>query len=344
MSRPAAVIVMAAGQGTRMRSDLPKVLHPLAGLSLLGHALRTAAALGPDHVVAVVRHQRDLVAAEALLQCPGVVVADQDEVPGTGRAVWCGLAALAAAAGPVRGTVVVTSGDVPLLGADTLRSLVALHEGGAHAATVLTTRVPDPKGYGRIVREGGDGDVVAIVEERDASGAQRRIDEINAGIYAFDAEFLARALGEVGSDNDQGEVYLTDVVGFAVREGRTVAGLELDDQWQARGCNDRVQLAELGAELNRRICERHMRAGVTIVDPSSTWIEVDVSIGRDTTIRPGTCLRGTTDVGGWCEIGPGTTLTDTRVGAGSVVPVAWGAGADIPADTMVEPFGVIGRQ
>lgn len=343
MSRPTAVIVLAAGQGTRMKSDLPKVVHPLCGLSLIGHALRAAEGIHPRHVVAVVRHQRDLVAEEVLRVSPHALVADQDEIPGTGRAVQCGLSALVDAAGPLGGTVVVTYGDVPLLTSGTLSALVDLHEGGGHAVTVLTTRVEDPTGYGRIIRD-EDGTVTAIVEQRDATEAQRLVTEINAGIYAFDAAFLTDALGRVGSDNDQGEVYLTDVLAAAAPAGRTAAALELEDSWQAQGCNDRIQLAELGAELNRRICASHMAGGVTIEDPASTRIDVDVRIDRDTTIHPGTCLRGGTTIGSWCEIGPGTTLRDVRVGAGSVLPATWGESTDVAADTMVEPFSVIGGQ
>ncbi len=342
MSGPAAVIVLAAGQGTRMKSDLPKVVHPIGGLSMIGHALRAASGIDPDHVVAVVRHQRDLVAAEILRVCPEAIIADQDEIPGTGRAVQCGLAALATATGPVEGTIVVTYGDVPLLGAATLSNLVALHEDADHAVTVVTTRVEDPTGYGRIVRDPDSDVVVAIVEQRDATPEQRLIREINAGIYAFDAGFLWEALTSLGADNDQGEVYLTDVLAAAAPAGRIAGALELEDGWQARGCNDRAQMAELGAELNRRICAAHMSAGVTIVDPTSTWIDVDVRIGQDTTIRPSTSLRGHTVVGPWCEIGPGTTLVDTQVGAGSTLPADWCAGAVVPADTMGTPFDVIG--
>jgi bifunctional UDP-N-acetylglucosamine pyrophosphorylase/glucosamine-1-phosphate N-acetyltransferase len=345
-SGPAAVIILAAGQGTRMRSEVPKVLHRLGGLAMIGHALRTARALHPGRIVAVVRHQRDLVADEVLRLCPEALIADQDEVPGTGRAVQCGLRALnGAEAEPASpgGTVLVTSGDVPLLGADTLKRLVELHDRGRHAVSLVTTIAPDPAGYGRIVRDAATGSPAAIVEQRDATPAQRAITEVNAGIYAFDAAFLARALTQVGRSNDQGEVYLTDVVAAAVGAGRSVGALALDDPWEAAGCNDRLQLAQLAAELNRRTCAAHMRAGVTIVDPASTWIDVDVRIGRDTTVHPGTCLRGATRVGPRCEIGPMTTLTDVEVGEGSTLPATWGAGARVPADTMGEPFGVIGR-
>ena len=343
MSRPSAVIVLAAGQGTRMKSDLPKVVHPMGGLSLIGHALRAANGLQPDHIVAVVRHQRDLVAAEAIRVLPTVTIADQDEIPGTGRAVQCGLAALTHTVGELSGTIVVTYGDVPLLTSHTLAELVDLHESQGHAVTILTTRVEEPTGYGRIIR-GDGGQVTSIVEERDATAHQRAITEINAGIYAFDAAFLVHALNSVGSDNDQGEVYLTDVLAAAAPAGRTAGALELADTWQAQGCNDRIQLAELAAELNRRVTRAHMRDGVSIVDPSATWIDVDVTIAQDTTIHPGTVLRGSTSIGSWCEIGPSTTLINAKVGSGCTLPALWGDGVQIPADTMGTPYSVIGGQ
>jgi len=341
MSRPAAVIVLAAGQGTRMKSALPKVVHPLAGLSMIGHALRAAHGLDPEHLVAVVRHQREVVAAEIARVSPAAIIADQDEIPGTGRAVQCGLEALDAAVAPTPGTIVVTYGDVPLLSTDTLAELVATHEGAGHAVTVLTSRVEDPTGYGRIIRD-ASGTVTAIVEQRDATPEQAAINEINAGIYAFDAQFLRDALSSLGTDNDQGEVYLTDVLAAAAPAGRTAGALELTDHWQSAGANDRVQLAELGAELNKRLCGALMRSGVTIVDPASTWVDVGVRVGADTTIYPGTCLRGTTRVGDNCEIGPNATLVDAGRGARAVVPAAWIGQGCVAADTMVKPYSTIG--
>ncbi len=341
MTRPAAVIVLAAGQGTRMKSSRSKVVHPVAGLSMIGHALRAARGIDPEYLVTVVRHQRDMVVEEVLRVDPTVLIADQDEIPGTGSAVRCGLDALAARMGAIAGTIVVTSGDVPMLTSETLSALVNLHENQGHAATVLTTIAPDPTGYGRIVRNEG-GAVARIVEQRDATAEEAAIDEINAGIYAFDGAFLVQALKGIGSDNAQGEVYLTDVVAAAAPAGRTAGAMVLTDQWQAEGCNDRVQLAALGAEFNRRICEGHMRAGVSIPEPASTWIDVDVTIGQDTTVHPGTCLRGSTTIGAGCEIGPAAILENCEVGDGAHVPTVWGLGALVAADTMVAPFSVLG--
>ncbi|MBF0944065.1 MAG: NTP transferase domain-containing protein, partial [Actinomyces sp.] len=211
MTTPTAVIVLAAGAGTRMKSSLPKVVHPVVGRSMIGHALHAAAGTHPDHLVAVVRHQRELVAAEILRNNPDVIIADQDDIPGTGRAVQCALDELLRSGHSLSGTILVTYGDVPMLDADTLNALVRSHDERGATVSVLTTIVDDPTGYGRIIRDETSGDVCRIVEQKDASEAERQIREINAGIYAFDGEFLRDALMHVGTNNNQGEVYLTDV-------------------------------------------------------------------------------------------------------------------------------------
>ena len=218
---PAAVIIMAAGKGTRMRSATPKVLHQIGGRSLLNHAVVAARGLQPQYLVAVVRHQRDDVVAHLERVAPDVVIADQDEIPGTGRAVACGLAALPA---DLTGPVVVTSGDVPLLDTATLEALLDQHVNRADAVTILTTELADPSGYGRVVRT-EEGAVAGIVEHRDASESQLLIKEINAGVYVFDAAHLRDALGGLGTDNDQGEVYLTDVVAAAYQAGKSTSAL-----------------------------------------------------------------------------------------------------------------------
>ncbi len=334
--RPAAVVVLAAGEGTRMRSSTPKVLHEIGGRSLLGHALHAAAALDPDQLVVVVRHERDRVAAHAAEVAPQVVVADQDDVKGTGRAVQCGLAAL----GPLTGTVVVTYGDVPLLDVGTLRALVAEHQAAGDAVTVLTARVPDPTGYGRVIRA-DDGTVEAVVEHRDADEAQRAVDEINSGIYAFDADVLATSLAQVGAANAQGEVYLTDVLGIARAAGGRVAALVTDDVWQVEGVNDRVQLAALGRELNRRVVEHWMREGVTVVDPATTWFDVRARLENDVTVLPGTQLLGATTVATGAVVGPDTTLRDVEVGAGAQVVRTHGSEAVIGPRASVGPFAFL---
>ena len=339
--RPDAVIILAAGEGTRMKSTLPKVLHPLGGAPLLGHAMRAAAGAGAAETVVVVRHQRDRVAAfiEEYAQRSGLAcrTADQDEVKGTGRAVECGLEVLPA---DLTGTVVVTMGDVPLLSAETISELTRVHHEERAAVTVITSVLEDAKSYGRIVRD-ADGHVERIVEFKDATEAERGIREINSGIYAFDAAVLRRELANVRSDNAQGEKYLTDVLQLARAAGGTVAAHVLTDLWQTEGVNDRVQLAQLGKELNRRTCERHMRAGVTIIDPDTTWIDVDVTIGQDTRLLPGTQLLGATSIGAEATIGPDVTLTDCEVGDGAEVKRAEGLLAVIGDGAKVGPFSYL---
>ncbi|HEX8497406.1 MAG TPA: bifunctional UDP-N-acetylglucosamine diphosphorylase/glucosamine-1-phosphate N-acetyltransferase GlmU [Actinomycetales bacterium] len=335
-SRPAAVVVLAAGEGTRMRSATPKVLHEIGGRSLLGHALAAAEGLDPEQLVVVVRHERDLVAAHVAEVAPQAVVADQDEVKGTGRAVQCGLEPL----GELRGTVVVTYGDVPLLSSQTLRDLVDAHESAGDVVTVLTARVPDPTGYGRVVRA-ADGTVASIVEHRDADEQQRAIDEINSGIYVFDAEVLAGALARVGTDNAQGEMYLTDVLAIARGDGGRVAAHVTTDLWQVEGVNDRVQLARLGAELNRRVVERWMREGVTVVDPATVWVDVRARLEQDVTLLPGTQLLGATTVANGARVGPDTTLRDVHIGERASVERTHGSQAVVGADTHVGPFAYL---
>jgi bifunctional UDP-N-acetylglucosamine pyrophosphorylase/glucosamine-1-phosphate N-acetyltransferase len=320
-----------------MRSATPKVLHEIGGRSLLGHALATARGVDPAHLVVVVRHQRDLVAAHVADLDPAAVVADQDEVAGTGRALECGLEVLPA---DLAGTVVVTMGDVPLLEAATLQELLAAHDEAVAAVTIMTAVLPDPTGYGRVVRDGA-GAVTAVVEHKDATAEQRAIGEVNSGVYAFDAEVLRSALAEVGTDNVQGEKYLTDVVGIARARGLTVRAHRVHDIWQTEGVNDRVQLARLGGELNRRVVDSWMRAGVTVVDPGSTWVDVSATLEPDVTLLPGTQLLGSTSVAGGATVGPDTTLRDVVVGAGATVVRAHGSGARIGVGVSVGPFAYL---
>src|SRR5690625_1816238 len=272
-SSPAAVIVLAAGAGTRMKSALPKVLHPMGGRSLVGHALDAAASLKPEHLVAVVRHDRDRVVEHLLSLNPDLTIADQDAIPGTGRAVEVGLEAI----GSVTGTVVVTYGDVPLLTPETLAALVTEHQQAQNAITILTANVPDATGYGRIVRD-DNGLVTQIVEHKDALKIAEDtgdttiadITEINSGIYAFDGEVLARTLAKVTTDNVQGEKYLTDVLGLARAEGGRVATYVTNDILEVEGVNDRVQLSALRTELNRLTTEYCIQSRDTLVKPSNT--------------------------------------------------------------------------
>lgn len=334
----AAVLVLAAGAGTRMRSETPKVLHTLGGRSMLSHALHAVARVAPQHLVAVLGKDREriapVVAALAGQLGRTIEVAIQDQQLGTGHAVLCGLAGLP---DDFTGTVVVTSGDVPLLDAETLAELITIHRGRQAAATVVTTTLPNSTGYGRVLRT-QDGEVIAIVEETDATPQQRAIREVNAGVYAFDITELRAALSRLSSDNAQHELYLTDVISILREAHRVVHAKHVDDAALVAGVNDRVQLSALGAELNRRIVERHQRAGVTVIDPASTWIDVDVEIGPDTVIAPGTQLLGVTSIGSGCTIGPDTTLTSMEIGDGASVIRTHGELSVIGDRATVGPF------
>ncbi|WP_231494797.1 bifunctional UDP-N-acetylglucosamine diphosphorylase/glucosamine-1-phosphate N-acetyltransferase GlmU [Cellulomonas sp. KRMCY2] len=343
-----------------MRSATPKVLHTLAGRTMLGHALAAARSLDPIRVTVVVRHGRDLVAAHALELDPAVLVADQDDVPGTGRAVQCALGVLDAAAhataahqddgagqgdeavnAQVEGPVVVLAGDIPLLDGETLGQLLAAHVADGNAVTVLTTEVADPTGYGRILRDPDTGEVTGVVEHRDADPAQRAIVEINSSVYVFDAAVLRSALGRLDRDNAQGELYLTDVLAFARADGGAVRALRVDDPFLVEGVNDRAQLAVLAAELNRRLLDGWMLAGVTVVDPATTWVDVDVELEPDVTLLPGAQLFGATTVARGATVGPDTTLTDVVVGEGAQVVRSHGSSSRIGAGALVGPFAYL---
>jgi bifunctional UDP-N-acetylglucosamine pyrophosphorylase/glucosamine-1-phosphate N-acetyltransferase len=336
-----AVLVLAAGPGTRMRSDTPKVLHSIAGRSMLAHSLHAVNKVAPQQLIVVLGHAHEritpVVAELADTLGRPIEVALQDQPRGTGHATLCGLGALPQ---DYAGVVVVTSGDTPLLDSDTLAELVATHTAAAAAATVLTTTLDDPSGYGRILRS-ADEEVLAIVEHADATPAQHDIREVNAGVYAFDVAALRSVLGRLSSDNAQQELYLTDVVGILRGDGQAVHARHVDDSALVAGVNNRVQLAQVGAELNRRIVAAHQLAGVTVVDPASTWIDVEVTIGRDTVIHPGTQLLGRTQIGGNCVVGPDSTLTDVVVGDGASVIRTHGEGSSIGGRASVGPYAYL---
>jgi bifunctional UDP-N-acetylglucosamine pyrophosphorylase/glucosamine-1-phosphate N-acetyltransferase len=320
-----------------MRSRRPKVLHTIGGRSLIEHAVSAARGSHPDHLVVVVRHHRDLVAEHVADLDPDVLVADQDEVPGTGRAVECALDQLPA---DLDGTVLVTYGDVPLLTADTLLDLVETHRTAGSGVTLVTATLADPTGYGRVLR-GPDGGVTGIVEQRDATSEQLAITEVNSGLYAFELAILRTALAEVDTHNAQGEKYLTDVVGIVAGSGGQVRAHAVSDVWQTEGVNDRVQLARLGAELNRRTLERVMRDGATVVDPATTWVDATVSVGTDTVIKPQTQIHGASTIGADCVIGPDTTLEDVEVGDGATVVRTQALLAVIGPGANVGPFSYL---
>jgi bifunctional UDP-N-acetylglucosamine pyrophosphorylase / glucosamine-1-phosphate N-acetyltransferase len=334
--RPVAVIVLAAGEGTRMKSRIPKVLHPLAGRSLLGHALAAAGELDPQRLVVVAGHGRDEVGAEAARYAPDVSVVVQERLAGTGHAVRMVTEAL----GVMPGIAVVTYADMPLLRAQTLATLVREHAAAGNAVTVLTARVGDPSGYGRIVRD-ESGTLAEIVEEADATPAQRAIDEINSGCYAFDGTLLADAVKRVATGNAQGQEYLTDVVAIMRGDGHRAGTVLAADPAEIQGVNDRVQLAAARRAYNDRLLEGWMRAGVTIVDPATTWIDAGVRIGQDTEIGPGTQLEGDTVIGDGARVGPGCQLRDTTVGDGASVWHAVCVQAEIGPDATVGPYAYL---
>ncbi|MBE0597715.1 MAG: bifunctional UDP-N-acetylglucosamine diphosphorylase/glucosamine-1-phosphate N-acetyltransferase GlmU [Desulfuromonadales bacterium] len=312
-----AVVILAAGKGTRMKSALPKVLHPVAGRPMAAWPVQLALDLGCRPAALVVGHGAE--AAERALGGGELLFVRQPEQLGTGHALLCAETSLASFVG----TVLLLCGDVPLLRRQTLERLLACHGERRAAVTVLTAEMDDPTGYGRIVRDGDQ--VVGIVEEKDATAAQKSICEINTGIYAFEAPFVFEALRRVGRDNAQGEYYLTDVVAVARTAGRTVAALPAAEAEETMGINDRLQLAEANAIMRRRTNEELMRGGVTLLDPAATYIEPGVEIGADTLVHPGVHLRGRTRLGRDCVVEPGVIVTDCEIGdrvhlkAGSVL-------------------------
>ncbi|HET9649463.1 MAG TPA: bifunctional UDP-N-acetylglucosamine diphosphorylase/glucosamine-1-phosphate N-acetyltransferase GlmU [Microlunatus sp.] len=320
-----------------MKSSRSKLLHELGGQPMLSYAVDAATALQPERIVVVVGHLREQVEAHLAEVAPHVTVAVQgDEAYGTGYAVQCALAAL----GEVHGEVVVTYGDVPLLTSETLSGLVADHRAQGSAVTVLTADVLDPTGYGRVIRDGA-GLVARIVEHKEATEVERAVREINSGIYVFEAAALSRGLDEITADNASGELYLTDVVTVTRAHGLPVAAHVIDDLWQTEGINDRVQLSRMNAELNRRTLDRWMRAGVTVVDPATTWVHASVDLAPDVTLLPNTSLEGATSVAAGATIGPDTTLVDVEVGENARVIRTHGSLAVIGAGASVGPFAYL---
>ncbi|KRA23910.1 bifunctional N-acetylglucosamine-1-phosphate uridyltransferase/glucosamine-1-phosphate acetyltransferase [Microbacterium sp. Root61] len=331
-----AIIILAAGQGTRMKSRTPKVLHRIGGRSLVGHVLATAAELVPAHTLVVVRHERDLVAQSVADDAPHVVVVDQDEVPGTGRAVELALAQLDG----FSGDVLVLSGDCPLADAGTLTAFVAAHRAADAAVTLMTAVVADPTGYGRVIRD-ADGDVSRIVEQKDANDAEAAVREINAGMYVFRADSLRTHLPAIGIDNAQAEKYLTDVAGLARVAGDRVAASVVEDVTVTYGVNDRAQLSEVGRLLNARTVRKWQLAGVTIMDPATTWIDVTATLAPDVTVLPGTQILRATSIAEGATIGPDTSLVDCEVGENAIVTRTDATLAVIGASATVGPFAYL---
>jgi bifunctional UDP-N-acetylglucosamine pyrophosphorylase/glucosamine-1-phosphate N-acetyltransferase len=342
--RSLSAIVLAAGEGTRMKSSRPKPLHRLAGRAMLQYVLDSLADCATGQVVVVVGHGAERVTKKLQAAEPDLhlTFVEQHTQLGTGDAASVGLTGLPDDDGPDADEhdVLVLPGDMPLLRASTIAQLVAAHRAADAACTVLTARVPEPGSYGRVVR-GKDDQVVRIVEAADASDDELAIEEINTAVYCFRRSVLAPALRRISPENAQGEYYLTDVVAVLRDAGYRVGGMQVADAAEGEGINDRVQLAAAEAELRRRTNERWLRAGVTLVDPASTYLDATVQLGPDVTVFPGTILQGSTVVGAGAEIGPHTRLVDCMIGAGSVVEQSNGRDAEVGAGATVGPFAVL---
>jgi bifunctional UDP-N-acetylglucosamine pyrophosphorylase / glucosamine-1-phosphate N-acetyltransferase len=326
-----AIVVLAAGEGTRMKSGLPKVMHPLAGRPMVQHVLDTAAVLEPVQLAVVVGYRAEMI-REALGE--GVTFVDQDQQLGTGHAVEQARPALAGKAE----TVLVLYGDTPLIRPETLRHMLRHHQAERAAVTILTFRPRNPQGYGRIVREAGTGRVLAIVEEHETSPEQKAIDEVNSGILCFQDEWLWPNLAQV-QKSAAGEFYLTDLVARARDQDQAVAALRATDATEVIGIDHRAKLALAEAEIRRRINERWMLSGVTMIDPSSTYIEAGVEIGSDSVLWPNTVLQGATRIGQACTIGPGTVIRDSTIGNGCRVEMSVVEGATMEDKSDIGPFG-----
>ena len=325
---------MAAGEGTRMRSAVPKVLHEVCGRPMVAWPIAAAREAGAGRVCVVVSPDRDL--SPALPEGAETVV--QPEADGTGGALRAAREVIAE--GDV---VLVLSGDHPLISAETIAGLARTHSESGAGATVMTTELENPGSYGRIVR-GADGGVERIVEAKaagDATLEELQIKEVNAGTYAFSGPALADALGRIGNDNAQGEYYLGDVLPLIREAGLGIAAYRSPDPGVNLGVNDRVDLARVTEEARRRILERHMREGVTVLDPRSTWVDADVELAPDVTLAPGTMLRGATSVGAGSVIGPMTTLIDARLGEGVTVPHSYLTECQVADGARVGPFAYL---
>ena len=319
MKQPVNVLILAAGLGTRMKSEQAKVLHKVGGQTMIGHLLQTAAKLHPEKIIVVVGHQADKVeaAARAALNpemAERLSFVMQTEQKGTGHAVLTAKEAFANA----RGSLIVLYGDAPLVKAETLRNLVEAHEAGRHGTTLLTIDVPNPPAYGRIVRD-AEGHFLRIVEDKDCTPEQKAITEINPGFYCFDVASLVPALGKLTPQNAQGEYYLTDVPELMMQAGRTVSAVVHHDHDELLGANNRAEIALLWKRLRGEILTRLMLNGVTIVDPDSTYIDAEVEIGRDTIIHPQVIIEGRSRIGSNCEIHSWSHLINVEIGDGCTV-------------------------
>ena len=328
-------IVLAAGEGTRMKSGTAKVLHSIAGRTLVGHVIEAVNALAPSELRVVVGSSREAVEAHINEIAPQAKAIFQAERNGTGHAVQ-----LALVGAPTSGSVLVVAGDTPLLNPLTLKEFLAAHHEAGNEVSVLTAQLPDPKGYGRIIRD-EDGSILRIVEERDADDFEKAIDEINTGVYLFDIAALATSVAQITNKNSQGELYLTDVIALINASSNKAAAILSYDYTETLGINDRAQLAECAAYMRERINEAHMKSGVAIIDPTTTWIDATVTIAPDATIYPGSWLTGSTSIAAGAVVGPRTTLNNVHVGAGASVIESHCSDSTIAAKATVGPFSFL---
>ncbi|SHF13222.1 UDP-N-acetylglucosamine pyrophosphorylase [Desulforamulus putei DSM 12395] len=328
-----AAVILAAGKGTRMKSDLPKVLHRVCGRPMLGHVLNAVVGAGVTKTVVVAGF-----GAQQVIDFLGdnATVVLQEEQLGTAHALQQAEGEFAR----YTGDLLVVCGDTPLLRASTLARLARTHRESGAVATLLTAEMADPTGYGRVIRTAA-GNVSRIVEQKDASPEELLVQEINTGVYCFKAPGLFEALKEISPANAQGEYYLTDIIQIFVQRGLTVQAVTLEDPREVQGINDRIQLSRAEKILRRRVLEELMIQGVTVMDPDNTYVDQDVKIGRDTVILPFTFLQGKTEIGSHCIIGPGSKITDCVIGDHVKIEYSVLAGSDIGSHTVIGPYAYI---
>jgi bifunctional UDP-N-acetylglucosamine pyrophosphorylase/glucosamine-1-phosphate N-acetyltransferase len=334
-----SVIILAAGQGTRMKSSIPKVLHSVAGRPMLGYAMLLARQVATNYVAVVVGHGADQVRTyltQEKAQFDPYLVVEQSQQLGTGHAVQQAYPALVAHTSSVASQYVIMCGDTPLLTTETISTLVKYHQSEDATLTLLTTHLPDPSGYGRVIR-GKEGTVCRVVEDRDASPEETQVIEINVGTYVVEAQFLEKALGQLKPQNAQGEYYLTDIIEMAVQDGQKVVAWVTENSLETTGVNTRVHLALAEKEMRRRICERLMLEGVTLLDPERVMVDHQVTVGRDTVLHPGVVLEGETHVGEHCTIRANSRLTNSVVHQGVTIQDAC-----VVQESTVEEEAVIG--
>ncbi|HQZ35614.1 MAG TPA: NTP transferase domain-containing protein [Ilumatobacteraceae bacterium] len=341
-----SAIVLAAGEGSRMRSSRPKPLHLICGRPMVMHVIHALEAVAPERTVVVVGHGAEQVTKKVQEQAPEwahLTFTEQTVQRGTGDAAMVGLGAVPGDDLDDTSTVIVLPGDTPLLQPATIDALVAAHNANEYAATLITSVLDDPTGYGRVIRapsKTGDGRVLRIIEQRDANAEQREVQEVCTSMYAFRRDLLGPALRHLSPDNAQGEYYLTDVIGSLAAMGHRIGCVQAPEA-ETQGVNDRWQLALAERELRSRTNRRWLLNGVTMLDPRQTFVDVTVQLGRDVTLYPGTILQGDTVVGDGCEIGPDTRLTDCSVGNGATVQNSVGVESEVGSSARVGPYAYL---